>query len=352
MPDFGRGGGRKLPLGRGLPWLDTVTECQGLNALPGARRGWICPFVCRCGLCRRSGCGEIRKHLDAELREAEIKSQVERLEHDLQIARSVQQSLLPKSRPQIAGFQVAGWNRPADDTGGDFYDWKQLADGRWVMVLADVTGHGIGPAILASVCRAYSRASFNARDNLETSLKNINHSFAKDLTPERFATFVAAVCQQQKDQLELLSAGHGPLLIYRASDQSFQFLEAQTLPLGILPEIDGASPVKIDMKPSDIVLLVTDGFFEWENPTQEQFGTKRLAEVIQRCSDSDPETIIAELYDSVRTFSQGAPQKDDLTAILIKRTGNDSPETDHRSGKRDEPMTKNSREYGSHGDHP
>jgi serine phosphatase RsbU (regulator of sigma subunit) len=271
--------------------------------------------------------GEIRKHLDAALREAETKSQVERLEHDLQIARSVQQSLLPKSRPQIAGFQVAGWNRPADDTGGDFYDWKQLPDGRWVMVLADVTGHGIGPAILASVCRAYSRASFNAWDNLETSLKNINHSFAEDLTPERFATFVAAVCQEQKDQLELLSAGHGPLLIYRAGDQSFQFLEAQTLPLGILPEIDGASPVKIDMKPGDIVLLITDGFFEWENPTREQFGTKRLAEVIRRCSDHDPETIIAELYDSVLTFAQGAPQKDDLTAVLIKRTGNRCPET-------------------------
>jgi hypothetical protein len=133
---------------------------------------------------------EIRTHVEAALSEAETRHQLQEVEHELQIARSIQQSLLPKSRPQIAGFQIAGWSRTADDTGGDFYDWKRLPDGRWIVVLADVTGHGIGPAILASVCRAYSRASFNVRDRLETMLKNINESFAEDLTPERFATFV------------------------------------------------------------------------------------------------------------------------------------------------------------------
>jgi hypothetical protein len=110
---------------------------------------------------------EIRSHVEAALREAETQHQLKQVAHELQIARSIQQSLLPKVRPQVAGFQIAGWSRTADDTGGDFYDWKKLSDGRWVVVLADVTGHGIGPAILASVCRAYSRASFNVHDPLE-----------------------------------------------------------------------------------------------------------------------------------------------------------------------------------------
>jgi serine phosphatase RsbU (regulator of sigma subunit) len=136
---------------------------------------------------------------------------------------------LPKVRPQIRGFEVAGWNQPADDTGGDFYDWKKLPDGRWVVILADVTGHGIGPAILASVCRAYSRATFNVRESLERMLKNINLSFAEDLTPERFATFVAAVCQEGSDQLELLSAGHAPILVYSSEDKSLSILEAQVV---------------------------------------------------------------------------------------------------------------------------
>jgi phosphoserine phosphatase RsbU/P len=262
---------------------------------------------------------EIRTHVEAALREAETQHQLKQVEHE-QIARSIQQSLLPKVRPQIAGFQIAGWSRTVDDIGGDFYDWKKLPDGRWVVILADVTGHGIGPAILASVCRAYSRATFNVRDRLETMLKNINQSFAEDLTPERFATFVAAVCEEGSDQVELLSAGHGPIFVYSSDNQSFRLLDAQALPLGILPDLWDAVPVKLSMKPGDIVLLITDGFFEWENSAGEEFGSERLAAVVRQFSDREPEVIIAELYDSVLNFAQGTPQKDDLTAVLIKRT--------------------------------
>jgi serine phosphatase RsbU (regulator of sigma subunit) len=263
---------------------------------------------------------EIRTHVKAALREAETQHQLKQVEHELQIARSFQQSLLPKIRPQIAGFQVAGWSRSADDTGGDFYDWKKLPDGRWVLVLADVTGHGIGPAILASVCRAYSRASFNERDRLETILKNINQAFAEDLTPERFATFVAVVCEEGSDQVELLSAGHGPIFVYSSDNQSFQLMDAQALPLGILPDLWDAVPVKLSMLPGDIVLLVTDGFSEWENSAGEEFGTERLAAVVKQFSDREPQVIIAELYDAVLNFAQGTPQQDDLTAVLIKRS--------------------------------
>ena len=262
---------------------------------------------------------EIRSHVEAALREAETEHHLEEVEHDLQIARSIQQALLPKLRPHIPGFAVAGWSQSADDTGGDFYDWKRLPNGRWVVFLADVTGHGIGPAMLASVCRAYSRASFNDRDNLATTLQNINRSFSEDLTPERFATFVAVVFEEDDEKLELLSAGHGPLFIYSACDRSVQRMYAQTLPLGIVPEMDSTSPVKLTMQPGDMVLLITDGFFEWENPAQEQFGTERLGEVLRTFDDRQPEVIIAELYDSVVKFSQGTPQKDDLTAVLIKR---------------------------------
>jgi serine phosphatase RsbU (regulator of sigma subunit) len=262
---------------------------------------------------------EIRTHVESALREAEMEYQLKQVEHELQIARSIQLSLLPKFRPQIAGFQVAGWSRTANDTGGDFYDWKRLPDGRWVIVLADVTGHGLGPAILASVCRAYSRANFNARESLETMLKKINQSFAEDLTPERFATLVAALCQEGSDEVELLSAGHGPILVYSTENQSLNFLGAQALPLGIFPDLWEAVPIKIHMSPGDIVILLTDGFFEWENKDGEQYGTERLAAAVRQFSDREPEMIIAELYDSVVRFSQGTLQQDDLTAVLIKR---------------------------------
>ncbi len=264
--------------------------------------------------------GEIRTHVESALREAETEYQLKQVEHELQIARSIQQSLLPKVRPQIAGFQVAGWSRTANDTGGDFYDWKKLPDGRWVMVLADVTGHGLGPAILASVCRTYSRANFSARESLEAMLKKINQSFAEDLTPERFATFVAALCQEGSAELELLSAGHGPILLYTSGNQSLISLEAQALPLGIFPDLWEAEPLKLHMNPGDILILLTDGFSEWENKNGEQFGIERLAAVVRQYGDREPEAIITELYDSVLKFAQGTPQQDDLTAVLIKRS--------------------------------
>ena len=266
---------------------------------------------------------QIRTHVEAALREAETEHQLKQVEHELQIARSIQQSLLPKVRPKIRGFEVAGWSQPADDTGGDFYDWKKLSDGHWVIVLADVTGHGIGPAILASVCRAYSRAIFNVRDTLGKVLKNINTSFAEDLTPERFATFVAAVIQEGSDQLELLSAGHAPIVVYSSKSKSLSILDAQALPLGILPELWEAVPVKVTMNPGDIVALITDGFLEWENNSGEQFGTDRLAAILRQFGDREPELIIAELYDSVLNFASGTTQQDDLTAVLIKRSPRD-----------------------------
>jgi hypothetical protein len=121
-------------------------------------------------------------------------------------------------------------------------------------------------------------------------VKNINQAFAEDLTPERFATFVAVVCEEGNDQVELLSAGHGPIFVYSSDNQSFRLMNAQALPLGILPDLWDAVPVKLSMRPSDIVLLITDGFFEWENSAGEEFGTERLAAVVRQFSDRDPQS--------------------------------------------------------------
>ncbi len=154
---------------------------------------------------------EIRKHVEAALREAETKQQLARLQHDLQTARDIQQSLLPADPPILAGFSIAGWNKPADDTGGDYYDWCPLPDGRWIVTLADVTGHGIGPALIAAACRAYSRANFRTHSDLSGAICRVNDAIARDLDPTRFITYVGAACKPGTGDLEVLSAGHGPL---------------------------------------------------------------------------------------------------------------------------------------------
>src|SRR6201982_4106813 len=149
-------------------------------------------MICTTGFIAAVVAREIRKHVQAALHEAETQRAPKQMEHDLTIARSIQQSLLPT---RIEGYEIAGWNRSADATGGDYFDWTQLEDGSLIVTLADVTGHGIGPALLASVCRAYARASFNPGDSLANVMQRINKSFGGDLLPGRFATFVAAVCR-------------------------------------------------------------------------------------------------------------------------------------------------------------
>jgi serine phosphatase RsbU (regulator of sigma subunit) len=256
------------------------------------------------------------------LQEAETKRQLAQVQHDLDIARSIQQSLLPRVRPSIAGFEIGGWNRSADETGGDFYDWKQLPEGKLAVVLADVTGHGIGPALLASVCRAYSRASFNSGETLTSTVKQINKAFGEDLTSGRFATYVAAICSPGQDRVEVLSAGHAPIFFYSAAQKELLKFEAQALPLGIVPDFDSEAPVVLNLQQGDLVLFITDGFFEWENVGEEQFGFERLADTIRKSNHLPPEEIIAELHQAVLAFAGGTKQKDDLTAVVIKRTQN------------------------------
>jgi serine phosphatase RsbU (regulator of sigma subunit) len=153
--------------------------------------------------------GEIRKQVEAALREAEAQRQVDRLEHNLSVARSIQQSLLPNVTPEIGGFEIAGWNQPAEQTGGDYYDWRVLPNGTMLAELADVTGHGIGPALLAAVRRAYARAIFSRGNSLHDAIVQLNAELIGDMGEGRFVTFVAAVCVPGCTRVELLSAGHG-----------------------------------------------------------------------------------------------------------------------------------------------
>jgi serine phosphatase RsbU (regulator of sigma subunit) len=262
---------------------------------------------------------EIRKHVQAALREAETKHKLEIVQYDLQVARSIQQSLLPQEAPHIEGFEIAGWNRPADDTGGDYFDWKVLPNGKVVVSLADVTGHGIGPALLAAVCHAYARSIFSTEQDLPAALERINQELGADLTLGRFVTFVAAVCCPGCADVEILSAGHGPIFIYSRPEDRFNEMNAHALPFGILPSFSSDPPAHLQLHAGDLVVLATDGFFEWENDRGEQFGVLRMEEAIRAARDSAPAEIIARLYGTVNAFSNGTTQQDDLTAVIIKR---------------------------------
>lgn len=263
--------------------------------------------------------GEIRKHVMASLQEAETRRQLERIEQDLSIARNIQQGLLPSKPPTADKFDIAGWNHPADATGGDYYDWQELPDGKVVISLGDVTGHGIGPALMMAVCRAYARAGFASSGNLSDAVSNLNRLLVNDLPEERFVTYVAVLLDASRGRFDISSAGHGPLLLYNAAADQFEEIEAQGIPLGLFSGFHYDAPRQYEMAPGDMLVLMTDGFFEWANAQDEDFGISRVQESLRSSRGLLAAEIIARLYADVKQFSGGTPQADDLTAVVIKR---------------------------------
>ena len=263
--------------------------------------------------------GQIRAHVSAALHEAELKSELERVNHDLEIARSIQQELLPDRPPELDGFEVAGWNQPADQTGGDYFDWQALPDGRVAVSLADATGHGIGPALVGTSCRAYARASFMADGGQDGVLDHLNRLLADDLASNRFVTFAVVLLDPASARVKVLSAGHGPILWYRHATDSVESLEAHGIPLGMIAGVGYEHGTEGRLAPGDFIALITDGVYEWENPEGEEFGLARLEAVLRRSRDRSAEEVIGELLAAVAAFCQGTRQKDDLTAVVLKR---------------------------------
>ncbi|MCM3874478.1 MAG: PP2C family protein-serine/threonine phosphatase [Pyrinomonadaceae bacterium] len=263
--------------------------------------------------------GQVRGHVTVALREAELQNELERVNHDLGIARSIQQGLLPAKSPGMDQFDVAGWNQPADQTGGDYFDWQALPDGRFAISLADATGHGIGPALVSTSCRAYARASFLANGDQNGLLDRLNRLLAEDLSANRFVTFAVVFVDPSSSNVKVLSAGHGPILWYSYATEKIVNLEAHGIPLGMIAGVKYSHGTDVSLAPGDMLVLVTDGFYEWENPEGEQFGMSRLESVIRESRDSPSEEVIQRLRSDVMSFSRGTSQQDDLTAVIIRR---------------------------------
>jgi len=261
----------------------------------------------------------IQTHVTAALREAELKNKLDQVNHDLDIARSIQQDLLPAQSPTLENFDVAGWNQPADQTGGDYFDGQTVPDGRLAISLGDATGHGIGPALVSALCRAYARASLVVDDEHDRVLDRLNSLLADDLSANRFVTFALVLLDPMTSEVEVLSAGHGPIVWYKDATHEVDNLEAQGIPLGMIAGVSYEKALLRRLAPNDMIVLVTDGFYEWENAKGEEFGLHRLESVILQSHNCSAEEVIANLRFSVEDFCGGTEQKDDLTAVVLKR---------------------------------
>ncbi len=240
-----------------------------------------------------------------------------RIERDLKLARKIQRDLLPDGNPSAPGFDVAGWNEPADDTGGDFWDHHRRQGGGLALALADATGHGIGPALMMAACRSLFRATTSISDDLTEVADRINRLLYEDLSDSRSVTAVLAYLDG--DTLSFLSAGQGPLLRYVAARDELLCENAHGIPLGILPNYSWPPAERFTMASGDLTMFVTDGFFEWENHRGEEFGIPRMLDVLRENLDRSSEDIIRAMYRAVKQFAGSEPQSDDLTALVVRK---------------------------------
>lgn len=245
--------------------------------------------------------------------------QKQQMDRAMQIARDIQQGLLPPANPKVCGFDIAGLSDPADETGGDVYDFMAAPDGRWAIIVADATGHGIGPALVIAETRAMLRAISLQGADVPTVMRTVNELLTSDLTDGRFVTCFFAVLDPLSARLSFASAGHGPILFYSRKSDNFTELPSTGLPLGIISEADYARVSELDFEHGDFAVITTDGFFEAANAAGQQFGVQRIQASLRRNRDLPAEEMIRKLHAAVSEFTSSLPQADDLTAIAIKR---------------------------------
>ncbi len=245
----------------------------------------------------------------------------EKIDRDMALARDIQLGALPREMPEFAGYELAAWSSPAEKTGGDIYDLIPLENHRLALLMADATGHGIGPALSATQMQSMFRMGMLLGSNLGQVMSTINTQLKQNLPPGRFITAFGGILDCNEHRIYYHSWGQAPLLYYDAALAQIRWLEASVLPMGILADVPMVAPVCCEMRPGDLFAVISDGFFEYQNRAGEQFGDERvgawLKTVHRSCVD---QCTIESLRERIQDFAAGEPQEDDMTIVLLRRT--------------------------------
>lgn len=239
-----------------------------------------------------------------------------RLEQSLRIAGQIQRGLLPTAAPSIPGYDLHGWCEPADEASGDTFDFIALPEGRWALVIGDVSGHGIGPALLTSTARASLRAYLRVCQDLARVITWLNQDLCAASSDEHFMTMFAAVLDPESGSIEFVNAGHPPPLLLRA-DGRFEELAATGFMLGVIDSATYELGASVALQPGDLLFCLTDGIPEARVGTEELFGMERVKRVVLQLAGRSARATLESVVQAVRSTSEQLD--DDLTAVALRR---------------------------------
>ncbi len=246
----------------------------------------------------------------------------ERLKQEIAVAREIQMGTLPSTMPTLPGYEVFGAVHPADETGGDTFDFTALPGDRLFVMMGDATGHGIGPALSVTQMQAMLRLAVRLDAGLDAAYRHVNNQLAHDLPPERFVTGFIGVLDARAHVLEFHAPGQGPILHFRAAAGAVDRGMPTTFPLGAFP-IDQPKPSrKLQLAPGDVVALISDGIFEWPGPDGGEFGVERVEALLREHYRLPAAQLAALIHERARAF--GAAQADDVTLVILHRLAADA----------------------------
>ncbi|MGH8672972.1 MAG: ATP-binding SpoIIE family protein phosphatase [Burkholderiales bacterium] len=253
--------------------------------------------------------------------------EAEKLRQEMEMARVVQMSTLPATMPVLPGYDVYGTFRPASATGGDTFDLAHTEQG-FLVVLGDATGHGLAPALSVTQMHAMLRTAFRLGADLDTAYWQLNNQLAETLPDDRFITAFIGLLDIETHRLRFHSGGQAPILCFRPASQSFSRRRPTSFPLAAMPLPAQRPAVKFDFEPGDVLVLLSDGIYEYHDAAGEQFGEQRVEELVRAHHSKPMAELSALLLQAVQDFAQGAAQEDDITVVLVKRA---ALRTEHRS---------------------
>ena len=251
---------------------------------------------------------------------AEEVAQRERMNREVEIAREVQQRLFPQKLPPIAGLDYAGACRPVLGVGGDYYDFLTMPDGQLGIAIGDVSGKGIGAALMMASLQASLRSeAMRTPGDLATVMTNVNNLVYEISSSNRYATFFYGQYDHRNRKLSYVNAGHNPPMHLRQSAEGWQFnrLETGGMVVGLL-EGSVYQQGLVELQPGDLLVAFTDGISEALNAAEEEWGEDRLLATIKAVAGSSAVEIIPQIMQAADTFAGGAQQHDDMTLVVFK----------------------------------
>jgi len=246
------------------------------------------------------------------------------------IAQQIQQRLFPSTDPSPDGYQIGGWTFPAEFAAGDYFDYMKIKDGNLGIVVADVSGHGVGPAMLMAETRAYLRALARVEDRVETILSRANQFLYSDTDPDKFVTLYLGKLDTDRRRYRYASAGHAPAFLLDSNGRVKTRMESTTTPLGLFEDMVDSFSHVVDLEVGDMIVILTDGVTDATTNERDFFGEERALEVIRQHRHEKPRLIVESLHRAVQDFLNGQAQDDDITALVVKVTPRGS-ELEHAS---------------------